>query len=53
LAEAGKLVNLKDIGKRFSSEYVAISLVLSGAWAQAGNVMAKISVLAYFFFLSK
>jgi hypothetical protein len=52
LDEAGKLVNLtKDIGKRFSSEYAAISLVLSGTWTQAGNVTAKVTVLAYRNFL--
>jgi hypothetical protein len=31
---------------------VAISLVLSGTWTQVGNVMAKVTVLAYrIFFL--
>jgi hypothetical protein len=51
-AEAGKFFNLtKDISE-YSSEYVTISLVLSGTWTQTGNVTAKVTVLAYwnFFF---
>jgi hypothetical protein len=53
LAEAGKLVNLKiDISKLIFFRICGISLVLSGTWTQAGNVTAKVTVLAYqIFFL--
>jgi hypothetical protein len=55
LAEAGKFVNLtKDIGKRIFSRICDKNLVLSGTWTKAGNVTAKVTVLAYrnsFFFL--
>jgi hypothetical protein len=51
LAEAGTFVNSqKTLASEYSSEYVAISLVLSGTWTQAGNVTAKVTVLAYLFF---
>jgi hypothetical protein len=32
------------LASEYSSEYVAISLVLSGTWTQAGNVMVKVAV---------
>jgi hypothetical protein len=48
LAEAGKLVNLKiDISTRIFFRICGISLVLSGTWMQAGNITAKVTVLAY------
>jgi hypothetical protein len=35
------------LASEYSSDYVAISLVLSETWTQAGNVTAKITVFAY------
>jgi hypothetical protein len=53
--QASLWISRKTSASKYSSEYAAISLVLSGTWTQAGNVMAKVTVLAYrnFFFFSK